>query len=203
MTDTNLKIIDDAVSKAKLVEGWMHETELYWLATMARHAKLIVEVGSWKGRSTKAIAYSTSGLVIAVDSWRGAKNPLDVTAVEARERGSETLYKVFQSNLLDEIKSGKVTTIWAESSVAAAHLEPILHGRKVDMIFIDGDHEYESVKTDIQTFLPYLKEGGLICGHDYAPGLFPGVVKAVGELVPGFSTAVGSIWKKQIFSKTQ
>ena len=203
MTDGNLKIIDDAVSRATLVEGWMHEMELYWLATMARHAKVIVEVGSWKGRFTKALAVSTSGIVISIDSWMGAKNPLDVTAVEAREKGSEALYKIFQNNLIDEIKGGKVIPIWAENHVSLPHLERILAGRKADMIFIDSDHEYDSVKKDIQTFSPYLKDGGLLCGHDFAPSLFPGVVKAVGELVPGFSTPVGSIWQKQIFSKVQ
>jgi hypothetical protein len=35
-----------------------------------------------------------------------------------------------------------------------------------DMVFIDGDHAYESVVRDIKWGVSTLKNGGLICGHD-------------------------------------
>lgn len=38
---------------------------------------------------------------------------------------------------------------------------------KYDLIYIDGCHDYDSVKNDIQNFLPLVKEGGFISGHDY------------------------------------
>ena len=37
----------------------------------------------------------------------------------------------------------------------------------LDMVFIDGAHDYESVMTDILSWLPKIKKNGLICGHDY------------------------------------
>ena len=51
-----------------------------------------------------------------------------------------------------------------------------------DLIYIDGDHAYESVKKDIQGWLPKVKHGGHIGGHDYG-GRYIGVKKAVDEVL--------------------
>lgn len=50
-----------------------------------------------------------------------------------------------------------------------------------DLIYIDGDHEYNGVKIDLSLALLKVKTGGLICGHDYNINTFPGVVQAVNE----------------------
>lgn len=50
-----------------------------------------------------------------------------------------------------------------------------------DMIYIDGDHTYDGVKTDLNISLNKIKPGGLICGHDYSQTKFPEVVRAVNE----------------------
>ena len=49
-----------------------------------------------------------------------------------------------------------------------------------DYIYIDADHSYESVKADIETWLPFVKPSGIIAGHDYSAH-FTGVVTAVNE----------------------
>ena len=49
-----------------------------------------------------------------------------------------------------------------------------------DIVYIDGSHEYEHVKADIEAWLPKVRKGGYICGDDYSPG-WQGVVKAVDE----------------------
>lgn len=38
----------------------------------------------------------------------------------------------------------------------------------LDFVFIDGDHSYSAVSADIRTWLPKIKSGGSLCGHDYA-----------------------------------
>lgn len=45
----------------------------------------------------------------------------------------------------------------------------ILRGRKIDFLFIDGDHTYEGVKQDFEVFSPMVKENGLIAFHDILP----------------------------------
>jgi len=57
-----------------------------------------------------------------------------------------------------------------------------------DLIYIDADHSYDGVKNDILSWLPKIKIGGFICGHDFDPDLeMPegnifGVNKAVTEI---------------------
>lgn len=50
-----------------------------------------------------------------------------------------------------------------------------------DMIYIDGDHSYNGVKSDLDLSFKKVKSGGVICGHDYTKHMFEGVVKAVDE----------------------
>jgi len=50
-----------------------------------------------------------------------------------------------------------------------------------DMVYIDGDHSYEGVKSDLKWSFLKVKNGGLICGHDYISSKFEGVVRAVNE----------------------
>jgi hypothetical protein len=52
-----------------------------------------------------------------------------------------------------------------------------------DFVYIDACHLYDSVKADLEMFLPKLKTGGLMCGHDYANVYGFGVVKAVDEFI--------------------
>lgn len=54
----------------------------------------------------------------------------------------------------------------------------------VDAVYIDEVHDYESVKADIMTWLPKIKVGGTICGHDYIerPEYNFGVIRAVCEI---------------------
>ena len=55
-----------------------------------------------------------------------------------------------------------------------------------DWVYVDANHDYKHVKEDLETVLPKMKEGGLICGHDYLE-FNPltktkyGVIQAVGE----------------------
>ena len=42
----------------------------------------------------------------------------------------------------------------------------IFGGKKIDYLFIDGDHTYEGVKSDYIMFSPLVKDGGLIAFHD-------------------------------------
>ena len=56
--------------------------------------------------------------------------------------------------------------------------------RSLDFVFIDGSHLYEAVKADIQAWLPKVKFGGFIGGHDYGNSNEPlnGVQRVVDEI---------------------
>jgi predicted O-methyltransferase YrrM len=169
------------IANALKIEGWMMEDELSWLAEQASRRSSIAEIGSYRGRSTRALADNTSGKLYAIDTWQGSS---DFTP-EQRDR----LFEDFQKNMagLDNVRPLQMTS--HEASAA-------LSDQQFDMIFIDAEHDYDNVKADIAAWLPRLKPGGLLCGHDYID-CYPGVLKAVGELIPGFGLAGYSIWYKE------
>lgn len=182
-----------AVQAADAIQGWMKIPELEWLAMTAESRKIIIEVGSWKGRSTKALAHSTPGVVYAVDHFAGSADERSSTHAEASRRGHDAIYEEFRANLANEILVRRVVPVRSDSLEAIPLLQKLLGEKKADMIFIDCDHSCEAVKRDILAYRPLLAEGGILCGHDYEEG-GPGVIRAVNELVPGFSRGAGTIW---------
>jgi hypothetical protein len=64
----------------------------------------------------------------------------------------------------------------------------------VDFVFIDADHEYESVKKDISAWYPKVRSGGVIAGHDFHDGGL-GVQRAVREFFISFQLFnPGTVW---------
>ena len=154
----------------------MLQPELEWLAEQAIRHSRIVEIGSYLGRSTRALLDNTRGFVVAVDDWHGPRE------IEIPNR--HTLYERFLANTRD----CRNLVI-----VKADHRELPEPEFAPDFVFLDGAHEYEAVKQDIQTWLPRIAAGGMLCGHDY--NWCNGVNQAVDELLPNSQVAPNtSIW---------
>jgi predicted O-methyltransferase YrrM len=161
--------------------------ELLWLSETAAKYKQIVELGSFKGRSTVVMAKSTSGKVWAVDDWKGPRQT--AKAVD----GHWVEYNEDHTNLFNEFRENvsELSNVEAVVSDHAAAIVPITP----DMVFVDGDHEYESVKRDILTWKARLPKGGLLCGHDRN---WPGVEQAIRELLPEWKPAPGTLWSCEL-----
>lgn len=157
------------LERAKSIQGWMNEQELLWLAAQARHRQYIVEFGCYNGRSTRCLADN---------GFPGSK----IWAVDP------DIQPEFIDNMFDHIESGKVELVREFSYNFSL-------GHHVDMVFIDGDHRYKEVVKDIKKAYELLKPGGLISGHDYNHPDWPGVKRAVDELVRGPVETWESIWK--------
>jgi hypothetical protein len=61
----------------------------------------------------------------------------------------------------------------------------------VDLVFIDANHSYEYVKTDIVDYKPKFKTGGLLSGHDID---YPGVNRAVNEMFNKYDVGPNFVW---------
>jgi hypothetical protein len=70
----------------------------------------------------------------------------------------------------------------------------------VDFVFIDAQHTYKGVKEDINLWLPKIRSGGIICGHDYdfTRPRFADVIRAVDECIEDVQTADDHVWWKRI-----
>jgi predicted O-methyltransferase YrrM len=159
-------------------DGWMSRQELQWLAHAAYGHSRIAEIGSWTGRSTRALVDNTKGTVLAVDTWLGSKGDLDdIVAM----RGSWWAFGRFHHNLSDAFAGNKLSVMRMDSLKAAKELKD----QRFDMIFIDANHTYEAVKGDILAWSKLLRTSGMLCGHDFTPQ-WPGVMQAVEELIPDY-----------------
>jgi hypothetical protein len=174
------------LERAEKIPGWIIESELQWLAEAASRHWNILEVGCWIGRSTRAMADNTKGLVTVVDTFLGSPEHREFL----EDKPKDWLWETFCANTDD------LTNIqhWPMDSLTAARFirltDPEL---RFDMIFLDAAHDYESVKQDILAWMPLLHPRGLLCGHDYGPN-WPEVAKAVDELIPNVQLGANQIW---------
>ena len=60
----------------------------------------------------------------------------------------------------------------------------------VDFVFVDGNHAYEYVKSDLEFYWPKIKPGGILCGHDYTNNDTCQVARAVDEFAARHSRRV-------------
>ena len=187
----------EVLDRCRPIDGWMYDEELLWLHQQATRCRIIVEIGTWKGRSTAALAMGTPGVVYAVDHWRGSPDELETGhAVMATDEGRESVFFDAMRNLYPFIDAGRCVPIVLSSASAHDLLAPMLRERGgADLIFLDGSHDCESVTGDIYFWRPLVAEGGLLCGHDFP---WPGVTKAVSELVGTVDLGPGSIWHKRL-----
>ncbi len=176
------------IEQAKCIEGWMEERELEWLAEQASKHNTIVEIGSYLGRSTCALADNTEGRVFAFDDWKGIREK-SVTV----EMDSKRLFNDFLSNMNGRVESGKVVPLITDHQDTYKITTQLKNfGAVPDMVFIDGCHKYESVHADIKFWLKQLNGKGLLCGHDIN---WEDVYKAVQTLVPEAQIVDGtSLW---------
>jgi len=169
-----------AVQCASDVPGFCKRDELRLLYRSVSSAPApgdIAEIGSWKGRSTIALARAlkdrgvTSCRIFAIDHHLGSE--------EHREeigRCGSTL-TIFRRNLRAAGVTGFIEPLVMEAPKAAEILQD--RGIQLRMLFIDGSHDEDSVRSDIRTFLPLVRPGGIIALHDCElGGVFPGVWSA-------------------------
>ncbi|MCX7747178.1 MAG: class I SAM-dependent methyltransferase [Clostridia bacterium] len=143
------------------VEGWLKDREgmlLYNLAKNCQGRGKIVEIGSWKGKSTIWIGHgSKEGKnvdIFAIDPHIG-------TLYVEGEKFSGT-FAEFKNNISYAKVDDIITPIVKTSEDAAKDFN-----HPIEFIFIDGLHEYECVKLDFSLWFPKVINGGIMAFHDY------------------------------------
>lgn len=170
----NIIEIIDAASK---IPGWMTEAELLWLARTAQTATTVVEVGSWQGRSTLALALAhrhlmtppnPEAVIYAVDTWAGSDEHED--GKDTKSLSPDTLYSSFLEHLHDHLGREVIPQMLPSVQAAEHYHFQLLLGfySLIDFCFIDADHSYEHVKADVEAWLPLVRsDGGILAGHDF------------------------------------
>ncbi len=171
------------LTNAEKVFGWMSSAELRFLAETSQTCKEILEIGSFQGRSTRAMADNSPKdcIIIACDPWDFYISPT--------VKSDAQTYSLFHGNLRDHIKNDKVIPVHRTYDEYNPHTQ-------FDFIFIDGDHYAQSVKHDIEKALTMIKPGGIIAGHDYCD-VWPEVKLVVDNIFPQVNL-VETIWWQKI-----
>lgn len=168
--------IESAWQRARVVPGFMAENEIRFLAVLAACTPAegsIVEIGSFKGKSTVALATVCDryGLdpVVAIDphaglSYLGPDMPQQTPTFEeflASLKGAHVEHKVEFHRAFSRDVAGN----W---------------NRRVRLLWIDGDHSYQGCKEDFDLFSPHLADGAVVAFHD-ALNAFDGPIRVFVE----------------------
>lgn len=131
-----------------------------------------VEVGSWRGRSASfmgvEIINSKYNIKFdCVDTWEGSIEHTDHELIT-----TSSLYDEFIRNITPVINV--INPIRLTSNQASK----LYKNESLDFVFIDAGHDYEDVIDDIKCWLPKVKSGGILAGHDFH---HPPIILAVNE----------------------
>jgi predicted O-methyltransferase YrrM len=170
------------------LQGWFEDTELFDTIVDQIHPTLIVEVGSWKGKSShhllnRALRHADAS-IICVDTWLGSSEHWLHRPWRASlgiKNGRPTLHEQFMANAIHAGLTDRIVPLPLPSRQASIVLERLRQGRPgfAQLVFIDGAHDQASVTEDIGAYWPLVSPGGVLIGDDYVPESWPGVVKAV------------------------
>jgi predicted O-methyltransferase YrrM len=149
---------------------------LQWLASQVPMGGAIVEIGSYRGKSTCAMGCACllsgnhSVKIWAVDLWTlgGSKH---------HRYHTEETWKIFNEQVEKMGLKSIIKPVMMDSRAAA-------HRRRhpIDLLFIDGDHRYKGVRQDYLLWNPFIPKGGRIAFHDYN-ARFPGVTQMIDEIL--------------------
>ncbi len=152
------------------VEGWLSRSEGETLRMMA-YGKHVIEIGSWKGRSTVCMGQVCRTLV-ALDHFRGDSNT-----------GYADTFDEFAANLKRFGVEGKVKVFDESVSEFIRDKYPVIFAGCFDLAFVDCEHTEDATFAALEVAKQCVRPGGLVAWHDAD---FPGVRAAVARagLVP-------------------
>jgi predicted O-methyltransferase YrrM len=182
-----LAVANDFVSiidRLNSIEGFLMPLEGYALLLMAQHGPgigAVVEIGSYLGRSTcfLAIGAQRAGrpAVVAVDHFEGSPEHQAGESHQSSVLVAEgTTYNQFLQNLERAKVSDHVKPVRSGSLEAAKNWSG-----PIRLLFIDGDHSYQSSRDDFGAWSANVESNGLVAFHDV--GVWPGVTGFYKELL--------------------
>jgi len=169
-------VLDDAWEETRKVPGHLEENEARFLGLLAACVPArgaILEIGSFKGRSTVMLAKAAShyglGPIVAIDPHNSP------VLLDHQVNAEASSYRDFLDSLHAAGVSNHVEPHRARSTDVSSSWN-----RPIRLLWIDGDHSYEGAKKDLDGFLPGLVPFGVVAFHD-ALNAFPGPIRVFVE----------------------
>lgn len=127
---------------------------------------VVAEIGTYVGATTvkaASLVKHFKGNYIAIDWFQGSPGTEGVHYNSTLD--NKPVFDIFMDNI-KEVGVDDIVKVYNTTSLEAANLIP---DKSLDICFIDADHKYNAIKADINAYLPKIKPGGIICGHDFEP----------------------------------
>ncbi len=121
--------------------------------------KKVVELGVRCGKHFNTFVKSKADVIIGCDLWLDSDNIYENDKCFSQEQQNELMTNVINTYSHDK----RVQIIRHDSSSLAENY----NDNEFDLVFIDADHSYEGAKKDIYAWYNKVKDGGILCGHDY------------------------------------
>ena len=171
----------DALESARGVEGWLSDDQAERLFVAGRSVTAggrIVEIGSYRGRSTIVLAGAAADdvEVVAIDPHAG--NDRGPQEIEGYDAEAEQDYRAFHDNLARAGVDGRVRHVRQPSRDALDDVSG-----EVDVLYVDGAHRYGPASDDIRRWGARVRPGGAMLIHDSFSSI--GVTLAIGRLLLG------------------
>lgn len=173
------------------LQGWNGENPIFKELIHKLMPELILEIGSYKGQSSVFMGrcvkeQGLSTKIICVDTWLGSEDFIGLREIDNYHKlypsfGYPQLYYQFLANVCKTDLQNIIIPFPQVSTIACRWLKK--HKILFDMIYCDGDNDYESQICDIKSAWSILKTGGVIFGDDYGNVNWPGIAQAVNEFV--------------------
>jgi hypothetical protein len=158
------------------------------------------EIGVWVGSTAQKVLEARPLVMhIMIDSW---KTPEPGSSYAKSDDSIARQKQAYFDECYEKTKDA--VRIFKERAVilrqTSFNASQTIQDKSLDYVFIDAEHTYEGVSADIKLWLPKVKPGGWIGGHDYGNlPRFPGVQKAVDEAFPeGVELDGDCTWFKRI-----
>lgn len=155
------------IRPVRRLEGWLTASEaaaLYRVATWLPAGANVVEIGSWKGKSTFCIAKGlpAGATLYAIDPFDAAGEEGSANTYNHR-KGNTPLLTQFTNNMTRLGVMDKIRPLAGYSHQFVGQVTPI------HFLFIDGDHSPEGCQFDFEQYGPAVAAGGYLAFHDYRP----------------------------------
>lgn len=180
-------------------QGWNSTGTSFEAGLKDSNAKLIVEVGTWKGGSALNMAkialndlnISRQELeIVCIDTFLGSMEHFTTMHTfqegnNVRKNGRPIIYEQFLSNVVHKGYQDVITPFPIDSYNGALCLK---HWQvKADMIYIDAGHDYDSVYADFKLYKDVIRDGGYLLIDDWHHGPIREAANAVfGDTVKDF-----------------
>lgn len=160
----------------------MHKIRARAVLRRIEEGAKVAEVGVFAGKMSEALLKQKKMTLYMIDSW-GTEHSEEYKATGDFHSQLTQQQQNRYMMIAEGITRGYNREIIRKDSAEAAKDFP---DNYFDLVFIDADHSYEGCKRDIEAYLPKVKKGGYIGGHDYnnvSDKFEFGVTKAVDEFV--------------------